>query len=160
QAVRRLFERGVEVALVKQAALAERAHPPVDAARLVQVERGPADVVHEAPEPGALERRQREKDLMVGQEIAEYEHRPLRRYQTRRNRGIARGEVETEFPLVGSAVRARVRRVRQLTPRPGGRRQAVGVREREGARRVVQRRRDVDTEGEIGKSAEQQTALR
>ena len=161
-AVRPLFEQRVEVALVKQAALAERTHPPVDAARLVQVERGPADVVHEAPEPGALERRQREKDLMIGQEIAEHEHRPLRRTQTRRDGGIARGEVEAEFPLVGSAVRARVLRVRQLTPGPRRRRQAVGggVRERERARRFVQRRREVDTEREIGKSAEQQTAVR
>ena len=91
---------------------------------------------------------------MIGQQIAEHEDRPLRRAETRRDGGIAGGEVETEFSLVRRAIGARVLRMRQLTPRPGRRRQAIGRGQGEGARRLVQRRREIDIEAEIGKPAE------
>ena len=56
--VRPLFEQRIEVALVEQAALAEGAHTPVDAARLIQIEGGPADVVDQTAEPARLKRRE------------------------------------------------------------------------------------------------------
>src|SRR5439155_2008359 len=74
-----------------------------------------------------------------------------------------RGEVETEFPLVGSTIGARILWVRQLPPRPRGRRQTVarggGMREGERARRIVQGRRDINIEAEVGKPTEQQAAV-
>src|SRR5256885_7139212 len=56
---------------------------PVDAQRLIQVEHGPADVIDQAPKAGVLKRRQREEDLVVGQEVAEHEDREIGRASCR-----------------------------------------------------------------------------
>src|SRR5438445_10609620 len=59
RAVGGLLEQRVEIAFVEQPALPEHPHAPVDASRLVQIERGTVHVVDQIAEAVPLKRRQR-----------------------------------------------------------------------------------------------------
>ena len=160
RAVRPLFEQRIEIALVEQAALAKRADAPIDAARLIEIQRRPTDVVEQRAESGALEGREREIHQMIGEQVAEHEDRALRRAEPGRNGGVAGREVEAELAFVRCTIRAGILRMGQLAPRPRRRRQTVRPRECEAGGAVVQRRRDIDIEAQIGKAAKQQSAVR
>ena len=157
---RRLLEHVLEVPLVEQPAQAECPHPPVDAPRLVQVEGRAVDVVDQVAEPLTLERREREEDLVIAQHIAQQEHRALRRAESRRHDGVARGEVEGELVLVRRRVGPRVLRVLQLGPGPLGRPALRGERDLGGgAVRRRRRMRDVDVVAQVGEASEHEAAV-